>query len=133
MKRVFTLLLAAAMAFALCACGGGDTMIRDDEEDTAKKDPVAAQYLQELAVKLAEYPELPAMPNEAELDEAFSTIDYDKMGADAYEKRRRRSGRIGTRAATPIMTRSRRCAARGRATPRRFALYAGGGGRAALR
>ena len=42
MKRVFTLLLAAAMAFALCACGGGDTMIRDDEEDTAKKDPVAA-------------------------------------------------------------------------------------------
>ena len=53
MKRVFTLLLAAAMAFALCACGGGDTTIRDDEEDTAKKDPVAAQYLQELAVKLA--------------------------------------------------------------------------------
>lgn len=26
------------------------------------------------------------MPNESELDEAFSTIDYDKMGADAYEK-----------------------------------------------
>lgn len=86
MKRVFTLLLAAAMAFALCACGGGDTMIRDDEEDTAKKDPVAAQYLQELAVKLAEYPELPAMPSTEELDKAFSTIDYDKMGADAYEK-----------------------------------------------
>ena len=43
MKRVFALLLAAAMAFALCACGGGDTMIRDDEEDTAKKDPVAAR------------------------------------------------------------------------------------------
>lgn len=86
MKRVFALLLAAAMAFALCACGGGDTMIRDDEEDTAKKDPVAAQYLQELAVKLAEYPELPAMPSTEELDKAFSTIDYDKMGADAYEK-----------------------------------------------
>ena len=86
MKRVFALLLAAAMAFALCACGGGDITIRDDEEDTAKKDPVAAQYLQELAVKLAEYPELPAMPSTEELDKAFSTIDYDKMGADAYEK-----------------------------------------------
>ena len=86
MKRVFALLLAAAMAFALCACGGEDTTIRDDEEDTAKKDPVAAQYLQELAVKLAEYPELPAMPSAEELDKAFSTIDYDKMGADAYEK-----------------------------------------------
>ena len=44
MKRVFALLLTAAMAFALCACGGGDTKIRDDEEDPAKKDPVAAQY-----------------------------------------------------------------------------------------
>ena len=86
MKRVFALLLAAAMAFALCACGGGDTTIRDDEEDTAKKDPVAAQYLQELAVKTAEYPELPAMPSTEELDKAFSTIDYDKMGAEAYEK-----------------------------------------------
>ena len=86
MKRVFALLLAAAMTLALCACGGGDTTIRDDEEDTAKKDPVAAQYLQELAVKMAESPELPAMPSTEELDKAFSTIDYDKMGADAYEK-----------------------------------------------
>ena len=51
-----------------------------------KKDPIAAQYLQDLAVKTADYPVLPAMPNESELDEAFSTIDYDKMGADAYEK-----------------------------------------------
>ena len=41
------------------------------------------------------------------------------------KKRRRRSGRIGTRAATPIMTRSRRCAARGRATPRRFCTLRG--------
>ena len=95
MKRVFTLLLAAAMAFALCACGGGDTTIRDDEEDTAKKDPVAAQYLQELAVKLAEYPELPAMPSTEELDKAFSTIDYDKMGADAYEKAQEKSWEDG--------------------------------------
>ena len=37
-------------------------------------------------MKLAEYPELPAMPSTEELDKAFSTIDYDKMGADAYEK-----------------------------------------------
>lgn len=51
-----------------------------------EKDPIAAQYLQDLAVKTADYPVLPAMPNESELDEAFSTIDYDKMGADAYEK-----------------------------------------------
>ena len=40
MKRVFALLLAAAMTLALCACGGGDTTIRDDEENIAKKDPL---------------------------------------------------------------------------------------------
>ena len=86
MKRVFALLLAAAMAFALCACGAGNADEHEKEKNEVKKDPTAAQYLQELAVKLAEYPELPAMPSTEELDKAFSTIDYDKMGADAYEK-----------------------------------------------
>ena len=87
MKRFLTLLLAAAMVLSFAACGDNGTMIRNEkEEDNVKKDPVAAQYLQDLAVKTADYPVLPAMPNESELDEAFSTIDYDKMGADAYEK-----------------------------------------------
>ena len=87
MKRFLTLLLAAAMVLSFAACGDNGTTIRNEnEKDNVKKDPVAAQYLQDLAVKTADYPVLPAMPNESELDEAFSTIDYDKMGADAYEK-----------------------------------------------
>ena len=87
MKRFLTLLLAAAMVLSFAACGDNGTTIRNENgEDNVKKDPIAAQYLQDLAVKTADYPVLPAMPNESELDEAFSTIDYDKMGADAYEK-----------------------------------------------
>ena len=87
MKRFLTLLLAAAMVLSFAACGdNGTTIQNENEEDNVKKDPIAAQYLQDLAVKTADYPVLPAMPNESELDEAFSTIDYDKMGADAYEK-----------------------------------------------
>ena len=87
MKRFLTLLLAAAMVLSFAACGDNGTTIRNEkEEDNVKKDPIAAQYLQDLAVKTADYPVLPAMPNESELDEAFSTIDYDKMGADAYEQ-----------------------------------------------
>ena len=125
MKRFLTLLLAAAMVLSFAACGDNGTTIRNEnEEDNVKKDPIAAQYLQDLAVKTADYPVLPAMPNESELDEAFSTIDYDKMGADAYEKaqekiwtdsgRRRRYSSRGV----SITMRSRRCAARARATPR---------------
>ena len=90
MKRFITLLLAAAMVLSLTACGEKGTttggLSKNDQEDTVKKDPIGAQYLQDLAVKTAAYPDLPAMPSEAELDEAFSTIDYDKMGAEAYEK-----------------------------------------------
>ena len=87
MKRFLTLLLSAAMVFSLAACGEkGTTTGHDSKEDTVEKDPAAAQYLQDLAVKTAEYPALPAMPSEAELEEAFAAIDYDKMGAEAYEK-----------------------------------------------
>ena len=87
MKRFLTLLLAVAMVLSFAACGDNGTTIRNEnEKDNVKKDPIAAQYLQDLAVKTAAYPELPAMPSETELDEAFSTIDYDKMGAEAYEK-----------------------------------------------
>ena len=86
MKRIFALLLAAAMTLSLCACGAGEADEREKEKNEVEKDPAAAQYLQELAVKTAEYPELPAMPSTEELDRAFSTIDYDKMGAEAYEK-----------------------------------------------
>ena len=86
MKRIFALLLAAAMTLSLCACGAGEADEREKEKNEVEKDPAAAQYLQELAVKTAEYPELPAMPSTEELDKAFSTIDYDKMGAEAYEK-----------------------------------------------
>ena len=74
MKRFLTLLLAAAMVLSFAACGDNGTTIRNEnEKDNVKKDPIAAQYLQDLAVKTADYPVLPAMPNESELDEAFST------------------------------------------------------------
>ena len=54
MKRFLTLLLAAAMVLSFAACGDNGTAIRNEkEEDNAKKDPVAAQYLQDLAVKTA--------------------------------------------------------------------------------
>ena len=46
MKRLLALLLAAAMVLALAACGDSGTAIRsfpaENEEDTVKKDPVAA-------------------------------------------------------------------------------------------
>ena len=72
MKRFLTLLLAAAMVLSFAACGDNGTTIRNEkEEDNVKKDPIAAQYLQDLAVKTADYPVLPAMPNESELDEAL--------------------------------------------------------------
>ena len=87
MKRFLTLLLSAALVLSLAACGGqGTTAKNDPKEDTVEKDPIAAQYLQDLAVKTAEYPALPAMPSEEELNEAFAAIDYDKMGAEAYEE-----------------------------------------------
>ena len=89
MKRFLTLLLAAAMVLSFAACGDNGTTIRNEnEEDNVKKDPIAAQYLQDLAVKTADYPVLPAMPNESELDEAFSTIDYDKMARTPTKRRR---------------------------------------------
>ena len=90
MKRLLALLLAAAMVLALAACGDSGTAIRsfpaENEEDTVKKGPVAAQYLADLAVKTAEYPELPAAPSQAELDEAFAAIDPAVLGEAAYEK-----------------------------------------------
>lgn len=90
MKRFSVFLLVLAMVLSLAACGEKGTTIRcpskDDEEESVKKDPIAAQYLEELAVKTAEYPALPERPSHAQLEEAFNTIDYDKMGAEAYEK-----------------------------------------------
>ena len=119
MKRFLTLLLAAAMVLSFAACGDNGTTIRNEnEEDNVKKDPIAAQYLQDLAVKTADYPVLPAMPNESELDEAFSTIDYDKMGADAYEKAQEKIWEDWDARSNAYYDALRRCAARARATPR---------------
>ena len=51
MKRFLTLLLAAAMVLSFAACGDNGTTIRNEnEEDNVKKDPVAAQYLQDLSL-----------------------------------------------------------------------------------
>ena len=87
MKRFFALLLSAAMLLSLAACGEKGTTVRNEnEENDVKKDPIAAQYLQDLAVKTADYPALPERPSHAQLEEAFNAIDYDKMGAEAYEK-----------------------------------------------
>ena len=88
MKRFFAFLLAAAMVLSLAACGQSGTTIRcfPKEEDTVQNDPVAAQYLQDLAVKTAEYPQLPAMPSEEELNQAFAAIDPAVLGEEAYAK-----------------------------------------------
>ena len=89
MKRFFALLLSAAMLLSLAACGEKGTTVRrfpTEQEEDVKKDPVAAQYLEQLTVKTAEYPALPERPSHAQLEEAFNAIDYDKMGAEAYEK-----------------------------------------------
>ena len=88
MKRSFAFLLIAAMIFALAACGENGTTSRsfpEEGEDAAQSDPIAAQYLSELAVREAEYPQLPAMPRTEELDAAFAAIDRDALGAEAYE------------------------------------------------
>lgn len=87
MKRFFCLLFGVGMLISLVGCGMEDTLQSGGEsgKDTVR-DPAAAQYLAELAVKTAAYPELPEMPSEKELEEAFSTIDYKTMGAEAYEQ-----------------------------------------------
>ena len=88
MKRLFTLLLAAVMLLSLASCGDAPQKReeRKTEPDTAQSDPLAAQYLSDFALVSAKLPELPAMPSDEELMEAFDRLDYDKMGADAYAK-----------------------------------------------
>lgn len=87
MKQFFCLLLGAAMLFTLTACGGEALRQESGADDSAAvRDPAAAQYLAEFAVKMAAYPDLPEMPSEAELEKAFSTIDYKTMGEEAYEQ-----------------------------------------------
>lgn len=116
------------MVLSFAACGdNGMTIRNENEEDNVKKDPIAAQYLQDLAVKTADYPVLPAMPNESELDEAFSTIDYDKMGADAYEKAQEKIWEDWDARSNAYYDALKRCAARARATPRLPALHTGDG------
>ena len=83
MKRFFGLLLATAMLLALAACG--DT-VREPPKETGEADPLTARYLDDFALVSAEMPALPAMPDDAELMEQLNKLDYDKMGADAYEK-----------------------------------------------
>lgn len=87
MKRFFALLLAAVMLLSLAACG--DTAQKQEaleKNETESADPMAAQYLNDFALVSAKLPELPAMPSEEALMEQFNQLDYDKMGADAYEK-----------------------------------------------
>ena len=87
MKRFFALLLAILMMLSLVSCG--ETAQEQEEPkktETGVADPLAAQYLNDFMLVSAELPEFPAMPNDEELMEAFNKLDYDKMGADAYEK-----------------------------------------------
>ena len=85
MRRFFSLLLAAAMLLSLVACGSTPNEPGTQGEDEPTRDGVAAQYLADFAVRTADYPALPAAPSESELAAAFEALDYDKMGAEAYE------------------------------------------------
>ena len=87
MKRFFTLLLAAAMMLSLVSCGDPAQKQEEPKKNgTEAADPMAAQYLNDFALISAELPTLPAMPSDGELMEQFNQLDYDKMGAEAYEK-----------------------------------------------
>lgn len=88
MKRFFTLLLAAATLLSFASCGNAAQKpdVQETEPDTVQADPLAAQYLNDFALISAEFPALPAMPSDEELMEQFNKLEYDKMGAEAYEK-----------------------------------------------
>ena len=86
MKRFFTLLLAAVMLLSLVSCAEQEQSGQEEEIHKTAADPLAAQYLADFALVSAELPALPEMPREEELMAAFNKLDYDKMGADAYEK-----------------------------------------------
>ena len=120
MKRFLTLLLAVAMGLSFAACGDNGTTIRNEnEEDNVKKDPIAAQYLQDLAVKTADYPVLPAMPStRASWTRPSAPSTMTRWARTPTKRRRRRSGRTGTRAATTYYDALKRAAAaRARAYP----------------
>lgn len=86
MKNLFCLLLSAVMVLGFVGCGAEGALQDSGKSDNnTPRDPDAARFLAEFAVKMAAYPDLPDMPNEKELEEAFSTIDYQTMGAEAYE------------------------------------------------
>ena len=88
MKQFFCLLLAAAMLLSLTACGEEQPGVPGEETkpNQVVADPLAAQYLNDFALVSAQLPEFPEMPSDEELMEAFDKLDYDKMGADAYQK-----------------------------------------------
>ena len=85
MKKVLGLLLAAAMLFSLAACGAEERNAQP-ERNSDTSDPLAAQYLADYMLVTAQLPELPDMPSQEELMAAFEQIDYDKMGAEAYQQ-----------------------------------------------
>lgn len=85
MKRALCLLLMAAMLLSLAACGAEQQNSQPNHDD-APADPLAAQYLADYALVTARLPELPTMPSEEDLMAAFEKIDYDKMGAEAYQQ-----------------------------------------------
>lgn len=85
MKRLICLLLAAGMLLSLVSCADTADNERMQPTDDALRDEGTAQYLADFAVKIAAYPELPEMPSESELAAAFDALDYEKMGAEAYE------------------------------------------------
>ncbi|MDO4812272.1 MAG: serpin family protein [Eubacteriales bacterium] len=85
MKRVLCLLLMAVMLLSFAACGAEQQNPQPNHAE-APADPLAAQYLADYALVTAHLPELPTMPSEEELMAAFEKIDYDKMGAEAYQQ-----------------------------------------------
>ena len=87
MKRLLALVLS--LCFMLGGCAEAGTTQHTAEGDGAMptvtdEQPIAVESFEKLALRLAVLPELPQEPDESALWEELGKLDYDKLGAEAY-------------------------------------------------
>lgn len=75
MKKQITLFLAITMMLSLCACGAKSIGSGESEE----------KLLEQYALAETAIPALPEAPDYAELNVKLNELDYDKLGAEAYQ------------------------------------------------
>ena len=91
MKRMLALLLCLCFALGGCARTAEPASAPEPSPPPAEATepaptPAAAASLEKLALALAELPELPEEPDEAAFYAELDALDYDKLGAEAYNK-----------------------------------------------